>query len=156
MIDLHLMGNGEEQETYELIVRVFNNYVAPVYSKNGVGKFLSMISPAGLRDMKNGKSSFVILAKDQNKIIGMLSVINENHIALIFVDPENQKKGVGKNLISKAIKICLSRNTSIFSITVSSSPNSKSFYKAIGFEIQGDEIDENGMRFTPMSKLIAS
>ncbi len=105
MIDLHLMDNGEEQETYELIVRVFHNYVAPVYSENGIAKFLSMLSPEGLSEMTNGKNSFVILARDQSKIIGMLSVINESHIALVFVDPENQRKGIGINLIDEAIKI---------------------------------------------------
>ncbi len=70
MIDLHLMDNGEEQKTYELIVRVFHNYVAPVYSENGIG----------------------------------INLIDE----------------------------------------------------AMGFEIQGDEIDEGGMRFTPMRKVIDS
>ncbi len=88
------MKKGEEQETYELILRVFHRHVAPVYSKNGVAKFLSMLSPAGLSERNGGKKSFVIMAKDQ------------------------------------------------------------SFYEETGFEVLGDEINEEGMRFTPMQKLL--
>jgi predicted GNAT family N-acyltransferase len=148
------MKNGEEQETYELILRVFHEHVAPVYSENGVAKFLGMLSPDGLSEMNNGRNSFVILAKDRSNIIGMLSIINENHIALIFVDSKYQGKDIGKKLIEEAIKKCLRRNSDLSAVTVSSSPNSNLFYKNIGFEVQGDEIDEEGMRFTPMKKVI--
>ena len=154
MIDISPMQEGEEQQTYELILRVFHEYVAPVYSANGIAKFLSMLSPDGLSAMRNGGNSFVILAKDQSRIIGMLSVIDKIHIALIFVDPENQRKGVGKKLIDEAVKICLNRNSDLSAITVSSSPNSRIFYEKIGFKAQGNEIDEDGMCFTPMRKLI--
>jgi predicted GNAT family N-acyltransferase len=154
VIDIYPMEKGEEQETYELIVRVFHKYVATVYTENGVAKFLGMLSPDGLNEMSNGRNSFVILAKDQSKIVGMLSVINKNHIALIFVDPEYQRKGIGNNLIDEAIKKCLTHNPDLSEITVSSSPNSKSFYEEAGFEVLGDEINEEGMRFTPMRKLI--
>ena len=52
-------------------------FVAPVYSENGVAKFLSMLSPDGLSDARNGKNSFVILAKDQSKIVGFEVIGNE-------------------------------------------------------------------------------
>jgi GNAT superfamily N-acetyltransferase len=123
VIDIYPMEKGEEQETYELIVRVFHKYVAPVYSENGISKFLGMLSPDKLIEMKNGESSFVILAKEKTDIVGMLSVINENHIALIFIDPDNQRRGIGKILIDEAIKKCLNRNPKLSVITVSSSPN---------------------------------
>ncbi len=91
-----------------------------------------------------------------NAIIGMLSVIKDSHIALIFVDPEYQRKGIGKNLIDEAIKRCLNRNSDLSEVTVSSSPNSKKFYEEDGFEVLGDEINEEGMRFTPMRKIIVN
>jgi GNAT superfamily N-acetyltransferase len=154
VIAIFPMGKDEEQETCELIIRVFHRYVAPVYSKSGVDKFLGMLSPDRLNEMSNGRSSFVIVAKDQSKIIGMLSVINESHIALLFVAQEYQRKGIGKKLIDEAIKKCLDRNPDLSEVAVSSSPNSKSFYEEAGFEALGDEINEEGMRFTPMRKSI--
>lgn len=153
MIDISPMQEGEEQETYELILQVFHKHVAPVYSTSGVAKFLGMLSPAG---MSNGYNSFVLVAKDQSPIIGMVSVINDSHIALIFVDPRYQGKGIGKNLIVEAIKNCLNRTPALSTVTVSSSPNSRSFYEEFGFEVLGDEINEEDMRFTPMRKLFGT
>lgn len=144
MIDICPMEKGE----------VFHEHVAPVYTENGIAKFLGMLSPEGLSDMQNEERSFVILAKDQSEIVGMLSVINDNHIALIFIDPANQRKGIGKNLINAAIKKCYNRCPKLSEITVSSSPNSKIFYESAGFKVQGSEVDEDGMRFIPMRKIV--
>ena len=154
MVELSQMKTGEAQDTYELIMRVFRKHVAPVYSEKGIARFLGMLSQTGLSEMNHGEDSFVIVARDHTKIIGMLSVINKNHIALIFVDSYYQGKGIGKNLIDEAIKKCSGRNSGITAVTVSSSPNSESFYKETGFEATGDEIDDEGLRFTPMRKLL--
>ncbi|MBN1883180.1 MAG: GNAT family N-acetyltransferase [Deltaproteobacteria bacterium] len=155
MIEVNPMKKGEERETYELIVRVFHAHVAPVYTKEGVAEFLGMLSPDGLNEMRGGEHSCVILAREHHTIIGVVSVIRDSHIALLFVDREYQMKGIGKKLIDEEIKICLNRNPDLSAVTVSSSPNSKTFYETVGFEAQGDEVDEDGMRFTPMRKSIA-
>jgi len=73
---------------------------------------------------------------------------------LIFVESQYQGKGIGKGLIDEAIKICQNRNPGLKSITVSSSPNSKTFYERIGFRAQSDEVDEDGMRYTPMQRIL--
>ena len=148
------MQEGEEQQIYQLIVRVFYQQVAPVYSANGITRFLNMLSPQRLTEMNNGEDSFVIIARDQSRLAGILSVINNSHIALIFVEPSYQGKGIGKQLIAQAIKLCRKRKPEISEITVSSSPNSRSFYEDVGFETTDNEINEAGMRYTPMKKLL--
>lgn len=148
------MGESEVNCVHDLIVRVFHEHVAPVYSKNGIEKFLSIVSPGGLSELNDGQRSFVILAKQSNRPIGMIAVRDESHVALIFVDSEYQGKGIGKHLLDEATKICQNRDSELTAITVSSSPNSIQFYKGLGFEAQGDEVDEDGMRYTPMQKII--
>lgn len=148
------MEASEEKDVYDLIVRVFHKHVASVYSKSGVEKFLGMLSTKWLCEIGKGINSFVIIAKHQNKPIGMLAVINKNHIALIFVDSNYQNEGIGKHLINNATRLCIEKSPAIKAITVSSSPNSISFYRAVGFEAQGEEVDEDGMRFVPMQKII--
>lgn len=133
----------------------FHTHVAPVYSEEGVAKFLGMLSVDGLSEMRDGEHSFVILAKGHHTIIGVVSVINQSHIALLIVDPDHRKKGIGKGLIDEAIKECVDRNPELSAITVSAFPNSRTFYEAVGFKAQGGEIDEDGMRFTPMRKSLA-
>ena len=148
------MKADEADYIYELILREFQEHVAPIYSTDGVEKFLGMLKAEWLCEMGDGINSFVILAKHQNKPIGMLAVINENHIALIFVDSKYQGKGIGKHLIDEATRLCMEKSPAIKAITVSASPNSLSFYQAIGFEAWGEEVDEDGMRFVPMQKII--
>jgi ribosomal protein S18 acetylase RimI-like enzyme len=155
VIEIRPLPEGEERETYELVLRTFHAHVAPLYSENGIAKFLGMISPDGLSDMRSGNDSFVIVAKEGHRMIGMLSVIQESHIALLFVDPEYQKGGVGKRLIDEAIGRCVSRNPEVSAMTVSSTPNARAFYEAVGFRATGDEVDEDGMRFVPMQKPLA-
>jgi GNAT superfamily N-acetyltransferase len=148
------MEKGEEKEVYDLILQVFHKFVAPTYSQKGIETFLDMVSPKALCEANKGKNSFVIIAEHRNRPIGMLAIRKDSHIALIFVDSKYQGKGVGKHLLDEAIKICLNRNSDLTEVTVSSSPNSMRFYEGVGFEAQGIEVDQNGMRFTPMRKII--
>ena len=154
MIVYDSMKEYEVTAVYDLVVRVFHEHVSPVYTERGVDKFLGMISPAALLGANKGESSFIIVTRQNNRPIGMLVVREESHIALIFVDSQHQGKGVGKGLINEAIRMCQDRNPKLAAITVNSSPNSISFYKGIGFNPLGDEVDEDGLRYTPMEKIV--
>jgi GNAT superfamily N-acetyltransferase len=142
----------EAHHVYDLISRIFQKYVAPTYSKEGVNTFLNMLSIEFLK--LSTPEQFTIIAEKNNTIIGILSIINKNHIALLFVETEFQKNGIGKALIHDCINRCMENNADIKSLTVSSSPNSLSFYKNISFKVIEEEKNENGMRFTPMEMLI--
>ena len=149
------MKKDEVNCIYDLIVRIFHEHVAPAYSDKGIDKFLNMVSPAALLEANEGESSFVIVARQNDNPIGMLAVIQESHVGLIFVDTQHQGKGIGKSLIDEAIKICKERNPRLTAITVSSSPNSITFYEGIGFTAEGDEVNEGGMRYTPMRRILS-
>lgn len=153
-IKYRTMQSGEEEHIYDLVMKEFHRHVALHYSKKGIEKFISMFSPEWLRKQGTGNDSFVIVSLQGKNIVGMAAVINKSHIALIFVDSKFQKKGIGKKLINEATKKCLEDNPSLNKITVSSSPNSISFYYSLGFQTQGQEVNEDGMRFTPMGKKI--
>ena len=84
----------------------------------------------------------------------MLSIINTSHIALFFVKTEFQGYGIGKGLIQFSINKCLEKHPDLKAITVSSTPNSVSFYENVGFTRISEEQNENGMRFIPMQKRI--
>jgi len=131
------MKESEEKDVYSLIVRIFQEHVAAVYSKKGIEKFLCILSPNGLCEMNKRKSSFVVLAKHPNRPIGMLAVRNESNIALIFVHLKYQGKGIGKRLLGEAIKICLNRNSELTVVTMSSSPNSILSMKESALRLKG-------------------
>ena len=146
------MKSGEENDIYDLILKVFHKYVAPTYSQNGIETFLGMLTIDFLKE--TSAERFTAVAEHLGKHVGMLSIINTNHIALLFVKPEFQRLGIGKGLIQFSIDNCLRGNLQLDNITVSSSPNSLSFYQNDGFVKNGEEQNENGMRFIPMKKYI--
>lgn len=139
-----LIETVEEAQVYDLILNIFHRFVAPTYFKDGIDTFNKMLSPSFFEE------------KNRYKFTIILTIISVNHIALLFVDSEFQRQGIGKNLIKTGIDMCLKEHPDLKTITVSSSPNSISFYKYVGFEIIRNEKDENGMRFIPMEKRLAN
>ena len=122
--------------------------------KKGLRSFSACFRQKCYATWKKRENSFVISAKHQNRLIGILAVIKNSHIALIFVDSKYQGDGIGKHLIDEATRICIKRNPALTEVTVSSSPNSMSFYEATGFEAQGKEVDEGGIHYISMRKSI--
>lgn len=145
-----LMEKGEEKDVYNLILKVFHKHVAPIYSQKGIEAFIGMLSIDFLKETSLEK--FTVVAEHNSKIFGMLSIINANHIALLFVSSEFQNLGIGKSLIQFSINKCLEKNPDLKTMTVSSTPNSLSFYDKNGFIKIDEEQNENGMRFIPMQK----
>ena len=146
------METEEANYVYDIILQVFHKHVAPAYLEEGIKTFLGMLSPDFLKVMT--PEQFTIVAEQNNKIYGTLSIINKSRIALLFVKSEMQGEGVGKSLIQFATQKCLENYPDMKSITVCSSPNSLTFYKNYGFVITEEEKNENGMRFIPMEKQI--
>lgn len=145
-----LMEKGEEKDVYDLILKVFHKHVAPIYSQKGIKTFLGMLSIDFLKETNLEK--FTVVAEHNSKLLGMLSIINTNHIALLFVSSEFQNLGIGKGLIQFSINECLKKSPDLKAMTVSSTPNSFSFYEKNGFIKIDEEQNENGMRFVPMQK----
>ena len=147
------MKTGEEEYVYNLALSVFHKHIAPNYSKKGIKTFISMLSVEFLK--KTSSEKFSIVAEYRSQIVGILAIIAINHVALLFVDSEFQRQGVGKGLIQYGINICLVKHPDLKTITISATPNSVSFYKNDGFTTIGSEISENGIRFIPMQKKVS-
>ncbi len=129
---------------------MFHKHVAPAYSEEGVKTFLGMISPEFLKVM--APEQFTIVAEQNGQICGTLSIINKSHIVPLFVKSEMQGEGVGNSLIRFSTHECLENNPDVKSITVSSSPNSLTFYQSVGFAIAEEEKNEKGMQYIPIKK----
>jgi GNAT superfamily N-acetyltransferase len=156
MITYTKLKEYEVGSVCDLILKVFHKHVAPEYSEKGIEKFLSIISPSRLIELNENEDSFVIVAREERKIIGMLAIREGNHVSLIFVDSTYQGKGIGRRLVEDAITICKERNPGIITITVCSSPNSQEFYEEIGFKAIDLEQDDNGLRYTPMERQLST
>ncbi len=144
------MQTGEETEVCNFVVRVFNEFIAPSYSQEGVAEFLKYVRPDALA-LRSKKNHFVWLAEAQNDIVGAIEIRDNDHVSLLFVDGSFQRKGISRELLRRALEICRRNKPELREITVHASPNSVQIYERLGFRQTNSEQAVNGIRFTPMT-----
>ena len=141
--------HDEWQEAMELAWRVFLKFDAADYSALGVKSFHNFISDNTLYKMFRLGSYQLFGAYDKGKMVGMISLRNEEHISLLFVDEHYQKKGIGRNLIDQ-VRGYLLTEVGGNRMTVNASPMAVGFYHRLGFTDLGPEQITDGIRYTPM------
>lgn len=155
-IELQPMREEDVASTSSLAWSVFQKYVAPSFSEQGVEELKRIIrTDALLQRTNDGRQVFI--AKTEDRIIGMIELGVRNdaiHIGLFFVDSSFQGKGVGKKLFYEGVKTYRLQFPEITEVTVNSSPNSVETYRSLGFQDAGSEKTENGIRYTPMRQTL--
>ena len=142
-------------ETLELVKRVFDEFEAPFYSQEGIENFYKFIDFDNMKKvLKENYKMYV--AKKENKIIGMIAFRDNSHIALLFIDKKYHKNGIARKLFEKAKEYCIENNKNLEKITVNSSPYAVGFYEKVGFIKTSEEQVVDGIRFTPMSRVVYS
>ncbi|WP_248290163.1 GNAT family N-acetyltransferase [Pseudoalteromonas arctica] len=67
--------------------------------------------------------NLVLVAENDGKIEGIIELKEGRHVAMLFISPERQKKGIGRNLLSSALKYA-----KVETVTVSASLSSVPAY----------------------------
>lgn len=148
-IKYRFMQAGEEQETCDLVIRVFNEFVAHQYSEQDIQKFLKYVEPHCL-SKRCQKGNFVLVAATKDKIVGMIELVRNGHISLFFVEGHLQRIGIGKELLRKSLEIFRRKNPTLKEITVNLSLNAVNICKKIAFSITESEKEEIDTRLVPM------
>ncbi|PAB60356.1 GNAT family N-acetyltransferase [Anaeromicrobium sediminis] len=141
--------DGEEIEVFNIIRKAFNEFISPEYSDEGIDEFMKYIEPSNIANRLK-KNHFMVVATDQNNIVGIIEVRNYSHISLYFVDKSYQGHGIGRELYEISIERCKMRNQNLEKITVNSSPYAANIYKKLGFKQVDSENTIHGIRFIPM------
>lgn len=140
-------------EEWESIIQLawltFMRFDAGDYSREGIKSFRDFLTDSTLfRLFKEGKYQ-VFVALEQKKIIGIISLRNEIHISLLFVDKAYHRQGVGRNLISYLCNYMLTEMNQ-WKVTVHAAPYAVDFYHKLGFYDTGPVTYQNGIIYTPM------
>ena len=88
---------------------------------------------------------------NDGRIIGAVLVKNFWNLCSLFVEPNEHRRGIGRNLIEEAVRLCAARNERPY-VRVNAAPNAVTFYSAMGFAPVDD-----AKRFgtsTPMTLLL--
>lgn len=139
----------EWQDAMALVWKTFLRFESPDYSEEGIQSFQDFITDAGLYRMFLTGSYEMIVAVENEKIIGVISVRNISHISLLFVDEAFHKRGVARSLM-RYLCDYLASEAGAEKVTVNSSPYAVGFYHKMGFRDTASELQQSGIRYTPM------
>lgn len=146
--NIHRAEENEWQEAMNLAWRTFLRYEAGDYSNEGIRNFHDFVNDQRLFYLfQNGKYELYV-ATSQGKIIGMISKRDEKHISLLFVDSAYHRKGIGRALITYLADRLSQKG--IQNMTVNAAPYGIAFYHRVGFQDTGEEVEKEGIRYTPM------
>lgn len=148
-ISIREIAHRHVDEARELVASVFEEFIAPGFSPQGVEEFRSFIDAGKLRDRLHS-NTFMLSAEIDGEMVGVIAIRDWEHVSLLFVKDEHQHEGVGSSLLVEAVKICQRANPSLERVTVNSSPNAVGAYRRMGFLQTEEEQLVKGIRFVPM------
>ena len=149
-ITYQLMGQKDATEVSALVLSGFDAYIAPEYTSQGIAEFRKYAETAALVDRANHEH-FVVIAKHDDILAGMIEMRQKNHVSLLFVAEAFQRQGLSRALLDHAIGQVRDRGDELERVTVNSSRYGVPVYTALGFRQTGPERSVNGILFTPMA-----
>lgn len=141
--------NGQEILIYQLIKKVYDEFVAIDNVEEGNRFFNDWIEPAKIAERQQCQVNIWVAMNDL-KLVGMIEIRENKYISLLFVDKEYQGQGIAKRLFEESLKVCLHRDPKPDKIYVHASPFSIPIYKKMGFAETGTLQEENGIKYLPM------
>lgn len=144
-----LMHPTDVLDVSELIARVYNELVASEHSPEGVQEFYRYIQPIEFL-ARQDNNHFTLISVAKNNIVGVIEIRDYNHISLLFVALDYQRREIAKQLFRKAVQICQSNEPRLFRIRVNASLYAVPIYEKLGFRGIGEKQVINGICFVPM------
>ena len=135
---------AEYAEASDLVLKVFGEMVAASMETEGIKGFEAFASAEQMRS-RDKAGGTTLIAKDGERLTGVLQVREEGHITLFFVLPTFQGQGIGRALI------CATDHHQV-PHTVNSSTIAVKAYESFGFRVCGQEQVQHGIRFIPMCR----
>lgn len=129
--------------------KTFLRFEADVYTEEGVHNFENFITDTTLHRMFVMGAYQMFVAVIRNKIIGMITLRNSQHISLLFVDEKYHRRGIGRALLAYLTDY-MAREMGIHQVTVNASPYGVGFYHKLGFRDLSPEEKRDGIIYTPM------
>jgi len=150
---IRMMKPGEEDQISKLAWEVFTEFVSPDFPAEGIKEMKRYLSPDLLAERLRS-DHFVLLGESDSQLLGVIEVKDFIHVTLLFVAGESQRRGIGRQLLAEALKICRRNRPGLSEVTVNSLPNAVEAYEVLGFHAKGPEEEERGIRFIPMKLVL--
>lgn len=147
--EIRFVNREEWEDAMALAWKTFLEFEGDVYPPEGVRNFEDFITDSGLKRMFVMGTYQMMAAYDGAKLVGMISMRNEKHISLLFVDSDYHMRGIGRALVS-ALAEYVKEEMGHRQLTVNAAPYGVEFYHRLGFFDLGPQKQQDGIIFTPM------
>lgn len=148
---IRAIESNEIHAAANLVARVFEESVAPLYGSVGIREFMSYASTEAFVQRLSANHLAFVAVDESGRVAGIVELRDHRHVSLLFVEPASQRKGLGRGLVTAAIDACQEANPYLERLTVNASPNSVGAYERFGFGVMEPEREANGIRFVPMA-----
>ena len=148
-IRIRSIEESEINQAHNLVVSVFDEFVAPSFSDEGIAEFKSFIDPPKWKERLR-TNSIILVAEVDSEIVGVVGARDYSHFYMLFVSGAHQGQGIATQLIEEIFRSCVEAGHTPHKMTVNSSPNAVEAYKRMGFRLFSEEQLEKGIRFIPM------
>lgn len=135
----------------KLAWETFLVFEANDYTEEGIESFRDFISDQWLKKMFLKGEYQMFVALEHSKIIGFLTIRNEHHISLLFVDKAYHRKGIGRTLVEQVGEYLITE-VGVDYMTVDSAPYALEFYHKLGFWDLAPQQQKQGIIYTSMKK----
>jgi GNAT superfamily N-acetyltransferase len=143
------IGKVDDAEAIsDFVSKLAKHHVAVTLDQNGVDSLLTSMNVKATRNRICGDYHF-ILASEEDRLVGVATISNPSHLYYLFVETDDQRKGVGRHLFQQAQEYVY-RTTGSRSMTVNSSLNAIEAYCRFGFKKVGNIETTDGVRYQPM------
>jgi len=133
--------------------RTFLKFEADVYTPEGVKNFENFITDPTLHRMFIMGAYQMFVALEDQKLVGMITLRNNAHISLLFVDEKYHRQGIGRALMQYLFNYLLTE-VQVGRVTVNSSPYGVGFYHKLGFKDLRPQEKKDGIIYTPMEFIL--
>jgi GNAT superfamily N-acetyltransferase len=123
---------GQEQLVADVVWEVFEEFVAPGYSHEGIETSRNFIQVNEIRKATDSGRMFVICCWARKIMAGVIAMGDGNHICLLFIKKDYHRQGIAKELLNRAINKCKKIKPDLTEITVNSSPYGHQYYRRHG------------------------
>ncbi len=138
------MNEKDLEVVCAICMNSFLTSVEETLSEKGISSFTKIAAIDAFRTRMQ-EDNLMLVIECEREIKGVVELNEGRHIAMLFVDPGQQKKGIGRKLISSALTYAR-----VETVTVRASLSSVPAYVKYGFKCKGEVGESAGLEYQPM------
>ena len=147
---------AKEEEWPAIMNMVWNTFLrfdGQDCTKEGRQSFYDFITDPNLFQAFAAGKYQVLVALDGDRVVGVGSLRNINHLSLLFVDEDYQLLGIGRSLMNGLCDY-LRNEVGEKYMSLTAAPYAVDFYKKLGFKQVKPITNYSGVKVTAMEKIL--